>query len=511
MSDIYTGPTYNLDMTNKAAVQVKKGNADTFKKYGLFSLIFAVIYTFCLYKNHDAITYPIYMLVTLTLLHFLRKKDGLSLIKSKSGSSTLGLFYVVSLMLLSIHKCMSTNGVLLWLDSLAIFLLFFSFMLYLYMDTTGWDIIEWISGIALAVFTPISRLFAPFNDMSEWIKSKKVKAPSEKKKNIGAVGIGILCAIPVLLIVLLLLSSADVVFNSLIEKIFDIFVLPENFLDFIGIGFKLVFGFLLAYLVPYVLDKGDVKVATKQEGHVNPVIAITFTAIIGSVYVVFSLIQVLYLFTGSMGLPKGISYAQYAHEGFYQLLAVCILNVAMVSICTRLFKRSKALSAILLIIGGCTYIMIASSAMRMVMYIRVYQLTFLRLFVLWFLAVLCLWLAFLLVSVINRNFPIFKACMVAVTVAYIGFVFANPDYQIAKYDLQAVADGKVDDYKDVDNYIVENLSTDAAPALIGNEKLLHQFQLNMENKWGYISKRYDTVRGFNFSYNRAKKLFGKFK
>ena len=80
MSDIYTGPTYNLDMTNKAAVQVKKGNADTFKKYGLFSLIFAVIYTFCLYKNHDAITYPIYMLVTLTLLHFLRKKDGLSLI-----------------------------------------------------------------------------------------------------------------------------------------------------------------------------------------------------------------------------------------------------------------------------------------------------------------------------------------------------------------------------------------------------------------------------------------------
>ena len=238
----------------------------------------------------------------------------------------------------------------------------------------------------------------------------------------------------------------------------------------------------------------------------NPVIAITFTAIIGSVYVVFSLIQVLYLFTGSMGLPKGISYAQYAHEGFYQLLAV-----AMVSICTRLFKRSKALSAILLIIGGCTYIMIASSAMRMVMYIRVYQLTFLRLFVLWFLAVLCLWLAFLLVSVINRNFPIFKACMVAVTVAYIGFVFANPDYQIAKYDLQAVADGKVDDYKDVDNYIVENLSTDAAPALIGNEKLLHQFQLNMENKWGYISKRYDTVRGFNFSYNRAKKLFGKIK
>ena len=36
------------------------------------------------------------------------------------------------------------------------------------------------------------------------------------------------------------------------------------------------------------------------------------------------------LFLGKMQLPEGYTYAQYAREGFFQLLAVSILNLILV-------------------------------------------------------------------------------------------------------------------------------------------------------------------------------------
>jgi hypothetical protein len=511
MGDIYSGPKYSdlqLNMDKTQVVEKKRGDKATLKKYGVVSLIFSIVYTFCLYENHSGITYPIFMIMTLGLLHLLRKRDGLSLITSKNGNKALSIFYVLSLTLLSVHKCISTSWALLYLDTVAIILLFFSFVLYLYVDTTGWDIVEWIAGILLTLINPFFNLFKPFFDFFDWSKSRGGEMSKEKKQTINAITIGAACAIPALIIIVSLLSSADIVFNRLLEKIAESIHLPDNFEDVVGIIFTLCFAFIFSYLIPYVLEKGEVNIAAKGEGKGNPVIAITFTAIIGVVYLVFCLIQVMFLFTNSVRLPAGYTYATYAHEGFYQLLAVCILNVIMVSVCAREFKKSKLLSFILLIIGVCTYVMIASSAMRMIMYIRVYNLTFLRLFVLWFLTVLCFWLSFLLVGVFNRKFPVFKACMTVITVAYIGFVFSNPDYQIAKYDLAAVEKSdKVDKYGSVEQYILDSLSTDAAPALAENQELLHKFDIYITSRYRHEEEKYDGIRSFNFSYYRAQKLF----
>ncbi len=527
MAEIYTGPNYseseikNMVKEIKPAVQKveleeQKGSAEVFRKYGIISLIFSIVYTFCLYRNHSGITYPIFMLITLVLLHLLRKKDGLSLIRSRSGNKVLGIFHVVSLMLLSIHKCMTTSGALLFLDAVAIFLLFFSFVLCLYIDTTGWDIACWFGGIIVSIFLPFAHFLNPFFDLGQWFKGRGGEINNEKKQVISAIVIGIIVAIPMLFIVISLLSSADIVFNRLLEKMVESIHLPDNFGDIVGIICTLLLAFLAAYLIPYVLDRGAVKIKARGEGKENPIIAITFSSIIGVVYLIFCLIQVVFLFTGSMKLPSGYTYAEYAHEGFYQLLAVCLINVVMVSVCTREFKKSKVLNWVMFFIGACTYIMIASSITRMVMYIQAYNMTFLRFFVLWFLAVLCVWLAFLMVAVLNRSFPVFKACMMTVTVAYIGFVFANPEYQIAKYDLAAVEKhsseanhAMVDEYESVSDYILDHLSTDAAPALVNDEKLLHKFDLYIDSRDRYAKKNYEGFRKYNFSYARAQKLFGK--
>ena len=55
-------------------------------------------------------------------------------------------------------------------------------------------------------------------------------------------------------------------------------------------------------------------------------IAITIAAMLTLLYLVFSVIQIVYLFMGNMTLPSGYTYAKYAREGFFQLLAVSVLK-----------------------------------------------------------------------------------------------------------------------------------------------------------------------------------------
>lgn len=107
----------------------------------------------------------------------------------------------------------------------------------------------------------------------------------------------------------------------------------------------------------------------------NPVTAITFTGILCFVYVLFCLVQFAGM-TGAAALPSGCTYAEYARSGFFQLLFVCIINIIIVLACLHYYRVSRALNVILTIICGCTYIMTFSSALRMIMYIKAYNLTF---------------------------------------------------------------------------------------------------------------------------------------
>ncbi|WP_158589556.1 DUF4153 domain-containing protein [Butyrivibrio sp. CB08] len=485
---------------------VIRGNAEAFRKYFSLSVIFGLIYGFCLYNNHSSITYPIFMIAALVILKIARAKDGLSLITDSNGKRALGIFYVVSLVLLSIHRCMTTSVTLHFLERTAIFLLLFSFVIYLYNDTTGFDIFAWLLSILVTVVKPIEHIGDPFSDRRAYKLSTAGEEINEKKKTVNAVLIGLAITVPLLLVIVPLLSSADAVFENMLSTIFKDIDIPKYIYHSFMMLITMVFGFWCAYTIISSMAAKELKIKVKGDGKTNPVIAITFTSIIGIVYLIFCAIQLLYLFSGKMALPEGYTYAEYAHEGFYQLLAVCILNIVMVSICQAFFKHSKVLTALLTVIGVCTYIMIASSAMRMVLYIEVYHLTFMRIFVLWFLAVLCFFLAFLIISLYARKFPVFKACMVVITIAFIAFTYCNPEYQVAKYDLQATETkiGK-NEYTSVADYITEELSYDAVPAYAGNQEMLADFQ--EYNKYNHDDDldMYTGFRRFNFSFNKAHK------
>ena len=212
----------------------------------------------------------------------------------------------------------------------------------------------------------------------------------------------------------------------------------------------------------------------KDHRHGEPVLAITVTGLLSVIYVLFSGIQIWGLFLGKLQLPAGYTYAEYAREGFFQLLAVSILNLVIVLVCMSFFKESKVLKGVLTVMSLCTFVMIASSAMRMLLYIWYYDLTFLRILVLWALALLAVLFLGVLASIYRESFPLFRYSMVVVTVLYLALSFSHPDFIIAYVNVGkagntgSVGNTGVIRAEDVytDYWYLSSLNADAAPVLI---------------------------------------------
>lgn len=129
-----------------------------------------------------------------------------------------------------------------------------------------------------------------------------------------------------------------------------------------------------------------------------------------------------------------MTYSQYARQGFFQLLFVAVLNLVMVLMCLKYFREHVLLNGFLLLVSLCTYVMLASAAYRMVLYVQQYQLTFLRILVLWFLAMLFVLMAGVVILIFNHEFPLFRFCLAVVSSFYLVFAWMRPDYITARYN-----------------------------------------------------------------------------
>ena len=203
------------------------------------------------------------------------------------------------------------------------------------------------------------------------------------------------------------------------------------------------------------------KNGTEEFKKTESIVGITINTVMVVLYVVYCFIQILYLFIGfGKGLPDGVTYAEYARTGFFELLFVSCINFLLVAISNAVFAENKILKILLFIISGCTFIMIGSSGYRMILYIRQYHLTFLRVFVLWFLGVMVLLMSGLIISMKKKDFSLFRYIVVVMMCCYIPFVYSRPDAWIAKYNLSQ----ENVTWEDI-SYFIYNGSYDSIPAI----------------------------------------------
>lgn len=474
-----------------------------FNRFGLPACIFAVLFCFGIYKNPGGIAFTVPVAGAYILFSRLYGADH----ADRRTKDSYQIFLALSCLLLSVNVWTSASRPLQVSDKLGILVL--TAVCLLRIRPAGIDgaagpepdPIAYLLGIVRTAFMPISRIFIPFTDTVAAVRSRFGERNRIHKGKAGAILKGVLISLPLLLTVVLLLSDADAVFCRLLADLLSGFSIPELTGRWFLILFTAAAGFILFYTVStfFFGESTDTAILKNTNGTGEPLTAITVLSLLTAVYVCFCGIQLFYL-TGTLQLPQGLTYAQYAHEGFYQLAIVCTLNLAIVLICRSRCRSHRLLTILLFIMSCCTFIMIASSAARMVLYIREYQLTFLRLAVLWFLAVLTIWLILVCISLLRKQLPLFRACLAAVTILYLLFAFAHPDYWIAKYNLSA--SGIRDSW-----YIVSRLSDDAVPAYADDPQMCSDRAMIMKDRlhWREETGRPagNGLRTFNLSESAA--------
>ncbi len=462
----------------RAEAEKMEKSAQWFKCVAPGAFLYAIVYAICMYKNPEGIGGPFCVGATLYFFYYYAKKFY-------GTARKCDVFLMTTTVILGVLTCTTDSEPLIYLNKLGIFLLAGIYLLELFFDVTGWSFMAYVKAGWYAFWGGVSMMVMPFVEGSAFfkmLKAKKEKAPMDEKtkEKILAVIIGIVVAVPIVFILLLLLASADLFFDEMIGNLFDSIIyweLPELFdRDFFGFLATILVVFAFGYgVITYINTKDTILKETAREGiKANPYMAISCSAMIAFVYVVFVGIQIFGLFMGALKLPDGYTYAEYARQGFFQLAFVCFFNVCMVLICMACFEDNRILKWIMAVISACTYVMLISAAYRMILYISVYHLTFLRVFVLWAIAVMAITMLGITVFIFKKEFPIFKFMLVSITVLYIGFSAGHPDFWIAKYNIeQDKTEDGIDEY-----HLLFNLSLDAAvPVLTYYEKEIENPQM----------------------------------
>ena len=182
----------------------------------------------------------------------------------------------------------------------------------------------------------------------------------------------------------------------------------------------------------------------------------------------FVAVQMTTLFGGEthVEVTPGLTYAEYARQGFFQLVAVAVLVLIVIAFAVHLVRsgseRDRRVAQVLL--GGLcvlTLVVLASAWYRLAVYQDAYGLTRLRVSV--YGAIAWLGVVFALVMIAGalwRGTWLPRAVVASAAVGLIAFCAANPDALIARQNVT-----RFEATGDVDLGYLASLSEDAVPEL----------------------------------------------
>ena len=326
---------------------------------------------------------------------------------------------------------------------------------------------------------------------------------------------GVFIAAPLLLVFGGLFVAADAVFEKLV-------------VDFLGFDVAEVFGHLVLILLLTWVTAGLLWVALMAR---NPeslsfgrpdslslgIIELGIVlGLLDLLFLVFVVVQVRYLFGGAERVltTAGLTYAEYARRGFFELVTVTALVLPTLLLAHWLLRagspaRERAFPALAGALVALLFVVMASALQRMYLYLEEYGLTELRLYATIFMAWLAVVLVWFLLTVLRGRRDRFAfGALVTGFAAILLINVMNPDALIARTNVNRLEEGKR-----FDAYYLTTLSADAAPVLfealpeIPEERLQIAPHLTVEqvllDRW----KSGETDwRTWNLSRERARRL-----
>ena len=273
---------------------------------------------------------------------------------------------------------------------------------------------------------------------------------------------GFLIAFPLLLIFTLLLTSADAAFAALVADVFHIDI-PRiaGHVALTSIVALVAAGVFRSLLHPRPLPEVS-RPSFLRLGSAETNVAI---GLIDTLFAAFVVVQFRYFFGGAalVKVAPGLTYADYARRGFFELVAVAAIVVLLLLVAEWLIdKNDRAFRLLALLQVLLVFVMLVSAWRRMQLYVDEFGLTELRVYTTAFMIWLAALLAWFALTVLRgRRQRFFAGAVISAFVIVAALHVVNPDALIVRTNLARAAAGK----RTLDVKYLTSLSSDAAPAL----------------------------------------------
>jgi hypothetical protein len=321
-----------------------------------------------------------------------------------------------------------------------------------------------------------------------------------------------LLALPILLVVGALFSAADAVFADLAARVLQIDAERVfEHLAITGVFAWIGTGYLRGFLgrSPFV----DAERMITWRPSVGATEAATVLALLDLLFLAFIAVQLRTYFGGAavVEVTPGLSYAEYARQGFFELVAVGAIVIPFLLVADQFSRREtpraerifRALATLQVLLLAAV---MASAVLRLRLYLAEFGLTEARLFAGALLAWLALQLAWFAGTVLRGKRKPFAVGALLTGFAWIALmILINPDATIVRANLARTADGI-----ELDAAYVSRLSADAVPTLMASIPALAsedrcQVARSLLDRWGTGPARFNW-RNWNWSAWRARTL-----
>ena len=267
-----------------------------------------------------------------------------------------------------------------------------------------------------------------------------------RKKIIGKTLIGLLCAVPVLIVIVPLLISSDFAFRGMTEELFE--NTPATiFKSAVGVALSL---FVITYGFSQRTDR-VAKLKKGRDGILESTYIISFLSAISVCYLLYLFSQLAYFFSAFRGfLPDGeITYAQYARKGFFEMCSIAVINLILIVLTLVLAKKKNgkiccALKGLATFVSVFTLIIIATAISKMVLYIGEYGMTVLRVTTSAFMVFLTVVFISVILRIYSAKINVIKVSLIAAGCIVLALGTMNVNAVCARYNYESYQNQTLD-------------------------------------------------------------------
>ncbi|WP_435788466.1 DUF4153 domain-containing protein [Clostridium sp.] len=423
-----------------------------------FALVLSIIYERFFIGNSFGVSVPIFYIMFMGFFFWSTREET----KFKEN---VGFITIIPTFLIAVNYGVHSNSILNLFNGIMLILLITVSTVLIRYENIKWDSSNLIRSVinrgSIAILENVCK---PFMFIKRNIVVRNKKGISSINKNILR---GILISIPLLVIILVLLTSSDMVFKRYVtnfSSIFENISIGEiiNRSVIIIIAFTIIFSYIWSFKYSYY-ESTNKNTMMKWE----PVTMLTIIFMINVVYLLFSIIQFSYLYGGANNFIAGdLTYSEYARKGFFELVAVTIINFTILISTMKFIKKdNKTVNTIcnifLTTLVAFTLNMLFSAHYKMSLYEQTFGFTYLRIFVHLFMLMLFILFIVALIGIWNREMSLNKILIVIVLSMFVILNYINVDKIIAKENIDIY-------YKTqkIDVQYLRDLSYDAIPEIL---------------------------------------------